>query len=51
MLSQAGYGVPPAVDVPLGRVIAAFQRHFRPSCVDGVADAQCAAILAGLLAG
>lgn len=51
MLSQFGYGVPPEVDVPLDRVVAAFQRHFSPSCIDGVADAQCAAILAGLLAG
>jgi N-acetylmuramoyl-L-alanine amidase len=51
MLARFGYGVAPDVDVPLESVIAAFQRHFRPSCIDGVADAQCAAILAGLLAG
>ncbi len=49
-LSRFGYGVPPQVDGPLEAVIAAFQRHFRPSCIDGVADAECAAILAALLA-
>ena len=49
-LARFGYGVPPDVDVPLEAVIAAFQRHFRPSCVDGVADDECAAILEGLLA-
>lgn len=51
MLAAFGYGVPPQVDVPLASVITAFQRHFRPSCIDGVADAQCQAILAGLLGG
>lgn len=50
MLSAFGYGVPPHVDVPLESVIRAFQRHFRPSCIDGVADGACAALLAGLLA-
>ncbi len=50
-LSAFGYGVPPHVESSLKCVITAFQRHFRPSCIDGVADAQCAAILAGLLAG
>ncbi len=49
-LSRFGYGVPPDVDVPLEAVIAAFQRHFRPSCIDGVADGECAAILESLLA-
>ena len=49
-LARFGYGVPPAVDVPLEAVITAFQRHFRPSCVDGVADAECAAILDALTA-
>jgi len=49
-LSRFGYGVPPQGEAPLKDVIAAFQRHFRPSCIDGVADAQCAAILAALLA-
>jgi N-acetylmuramoyl-L-alanine amidase len=50
MLSRFGYGVPPHLDVPLDAVITAFQRHFRPSCVDGVADAECAGVLARLLA-
>ena len=50
LLSRFGYGVPPHLDVPLDAVITAFQRHFRPSCVDGVADAECAGVLARLLA-
>jgi N-acetylmuramoyl-L-alanine amidase len=49
-LARFGYGVPPAVDVPLDYVIAAFQRHFRPACIDGIADAECAELLASLLA-
>jgi N-acetylmuramoyl-L-alanine amidase len=51
MLAAFGYGVPPDVDIPLTCVIAAFQRHFRPARIDGVADAECRAILAGLVAG
>jgi N-acetylmuramoyl-L-alanine amidase len=43
----ARYGYDP--EAPLKDVTAAFQRHFRPSCVDGIADAQCAALLQGLL--
>ena len=31
-------------------VVAAFQRHFRPSRVDGLADEETACLLAGLLA-
>ena len=49
-LARFGYGVPPQVDVPLNIVTAAFQRHFRTSCIDGVPDGECAAILEGLLA-
>ena len=49
-LARFGYGVPPHVDVPLETVIAAFQRHFRPSCIDGVADSECAVLLENLLA-
>jgi N-acetylmuramoyl-L-alanine amidase len=49
-LRRFGYGIPPDVDWPLGKTVAAFQRHFRPSCIDGVADGECAAILAALLA-
>jgi N-acetylmuramoyl-L-alanine amidase len=37
--------------VTIAAVVAAFQRHFRPSCIDGVADAACTDILAGLLRG
>jgi N-acetylmuramoyl-L-alanine amidase len=48
LLARFGYGVPPQVDVPLEAVIAAFQRHFRPSCIDGVADAECLRILEAL---
>jgi N-acetylmuramoyl-L-alanine amidase len=48
-LSRYGYGVPPDVDVPLEKVITAFQRHFRPSSLTGVWDDECAALLAGLL--
>ena len=50
-LARFGYGVPPEVDVPLEYVITAFQRHFRPTCIDGMADAECAELLASLLAG
>ena len=48
-LRQYGYGVPSDVDWPLPDVIAAFQRHFRPVRIDGVADTECAAILDALL--
>jgi N-acetylmuramoyl-L-alanine amidase len=50
-LARFGYGVPPVVDVPLDRVITAFQRHFRPACVNGIEDTECAELLATLLAG
>ncbi len=49
-LSRFGYGTPPDVDWPLEKTIAAFQRHFRPACINGIADAECAALLEGLLA-
>jgi len=48
-LARYGYGVPPAVDWPLGDTVKAFQRHFRPSRIDGVADSECAALLQALL--
>ena len=48
-LSRYGYGTPPNVDVPLEKVITAFQRHFRPAKLDGVWDEECAALLAALL--
>jgi N-acetylmuramoyl-L-alanine amidase len=44
-----GYGVAPDVDVPLEKVVAAFQRHWRPSKVDGVVDEETAYRLGVLL--
>jgi N-acetylmuramoyl-L-alanine amidase len=49
-LSRFGYGLAPDMDVPLEKVVTAFQRHFRPADVDGKWDGECASILAGLLA-
>jgi N-acetylmuramoyl-L-alanine amidase len=49
-LARFGYGTPPEVDWPLEKTIEAFQCHFRPSCIDGVADDECAGILKALLA-
>jgi N-acetylmuramoyl-L-alanine amidase len=48
-LRRYGYGAPPDVDWPLADVIAAFQRHFRPSCINGIPDAECLQILQALL--
>jgi N-acetylmuramoyl-L-alanine amidase len=48
-LRRFGYGIPPDVEWPLSDAIAAFQRHFRPSCINGIPDAECAAILGALL--
>jgi N-acetylmuramoyl-L-alanine amidase len=45
-LARFGYDPSIASD----EVIAAFQRHFRPDAVNGIWDAQCAELLAGLLA-
>jgi len=42
------YGYDP--EAPLADAVTAFQRHFRPSRVDGIADAQCAGLLEALLA-
>jgi N-acetylmuramoyl-L-alanine amidase len=47
-LQRYGY-TPSGEDLPLAEIIAAFQRHFRPSRVDGSADAETRALLAGLL--
>jgi N-acetylmuramoyl-L-alanine amidase len=44
----ARYGYDP--DVPVEKAVAAFQRHFRPSRVDGVADGETRTMLAGLIA-
>jgi N-acetylmuramoyl-L-alanine amidase len=48
-LAQYGYGIPPDVDVPLEKVITAFQRHFRPLNLNGKWDEECAALLDSLL--
>ena len=45
MLATYGYDV-----ADPDAAVAAFQRHFRPTGIDGVADAECARLLAGLLA-
>lgn len=50
MLATFGYGVPPDVDWPLDCVIRAFQRRFRPSKIDGIADEETIARLQALLA-
>ena len=44
----AHYGYDP--EVPLDKTVTAFQRHFRPTRVDGMADAETRAMLAGLVA-
>jgi len=44
-LAQLGYDP----DAPQDKVIAAFQRHFRPKKLDGQWDSECAGLLASLL--
>jgi N-acetylmuramoyl-L-alanine amidase len=46
LLARFGYDP----EAPLEKVVTAFQRHFRPSRVDGIADAETRALLAGLIA-
>jgi len=49
---QAGlqrFGYTPPVAVPPREIVKAFQRHFRPAQVDGMADPETRALLAGLL--
>src|SRR6185436_4560022 len=48
-LRAFGYGLAPDMDVKDAIVIEAFQRHWRPGRIDGLADAECEAILAALL--
>lgn len=50
--AEYGYGVAPngAYDSAMHDVVAAFQRHFRPQCIDGVADASTQRTLQQLLA-
>lgn len=49
-LAAFGYGVPPDIDWPLGTVITAFQRRFRPEKIDGIFDAETEQRLTALLA-
>ncbi|HWA03149.1 MAG TPA: N-acetylmuramoyl-L-alanine amidase [Rhizomicrobium sp.] len=49
-LSRFGYGAGPETGWPIEDSVRAFQRHFRPSCIDGIADEECERLLAGLLA-
>jgi len=49
-LSRFGYGLPPDAKVTESEVVTAFQRHFRPAKIDGIADDECAQLLSGLLA-
>jgi N-acetylmuramoyl-L-alanine amidase len=48
-LRKFGYGVPPEIDIPPATVVTAFQRHFRPETVDGIADEETQARLSALL--
>ena len=48
-LARLGYGIPPEVDWPIAKVVAAFQRHYRTSRIDGQWDQECGGILAALL--
>jgi N-acetylmuramoyl-L-alanine amidase len=48
-LARFGYGVSPQVDVPLQKIVTAFQRHFRTARLDGAWDEECGRILADLL--
>ncbi|MFG1376533.1 N-acetylmuramoyl-L-alanine amidase [Xanthobacter autotrophicus] len=52
MLALYGYGIEPteAYDAATAEVVAAFQRHFRPARVDGVADAATILTLRDLIA-
>jgi N-acetylmuramoyl-L-alanine amidase len=49
-LKTYGYGIAPEGQATEEQTIIAFQRHFRPTRIDGIADAECEGILAGLLA-
>jgi N-acetylmuramoyl-L-alanine amidase len=51
-LARYGYGIPTngKYDAPTMEVVSAFQRHFRPERVDGVADHSTLTTLQSLLA-
>jgi len=51
LLACFGYGIEPAVAVPLETAVTAFQRHFRPARIDGHLDAECLSILTALCEG
>ncbi|MGB8363221.1 MAG: N-acetylmuramoyl-L-alanine amidase [Rhizomicrobium sp.] len=48
-LRRFGYGIAPDVDVSLEAVVTAFQRHWRPSNIDGVIDDESAYRLGALV--
>jgi N-acetylmuramoyl-L-alanine amidase len=52
LLAKYGYGIPSAgqFDPPMRDVVVAFQRHFRPARVDGIADSSTLDTLRRLLA-
>jgi N-acetylmuramoyl-L-alanine amidase len=52
MLAAYGYGIAPTghYDTQTHEIVAAFQRHFRPARVDGIADASTVRTLESLLA-
>ena len=43
------YGYVPPIAVPPREIVKAFQRHFRPAKIDGMADPETRTLLAGLL--
>jgi N-acetylmuramoyl-L-alanine amidase len=47
--ARLGYGLAPDVDIPFEAVVSAFQRHWRPSKVDGVLDDETAYRLGTLI--
>ena len=51
-LAKYGYSIPTSgkLDGPTMEVVAAFQRHFRPARVDGIADLSTISTLHALLA-
>jgi N-acetylmuramoyl-L-alanine amidase len=52
LLAKYGYGIPSAgqFDKPMHDVVVAFQRHFRPTRIDGIADESTVETLRRLLA-
>ena len=51
LLARYGYGIAPSgvFDEGTAAVVAAFQRHFRPARVDGIADESTLATLQALI--